>query len=253
MKRTIAILQARMGSTRLPGKVMQDLAGKPLLQRVIERASGAHYLDGLVIATTENASDDVIATFCAEQTVACFRGDEQDVLDRYYRAASVYQADVVVRLTADCPLLDPNVTDQVIQAFQAGDFDYVSNSLEPTFPDGLDTEVFSMNALARAWRDAKLKSQREHVTPYICDHPDLFRLGNVRNATDLSWMRWTVDEPRDLEFVRRVYEYFGDDSFGMNDLVRVMAQHPDWMALNAGIERNEGYAKSLLMDAGQKD
>lgn len=248
MTRTIGILQARMGSTRLPGKILQDIQGKPLLQRVAERARKAQLLDALVIATTDKAADDAVVDLCKREGLLFFRGSEDDVLDRYYQTACAYNADVVVRSTADCPLLDAQVTDLVIREFFAGDYDYVSNVLEPSYPDGLDTEVFSLHALERAWREAELTSEREHVTPFLWKHGDLFRLQNVKHVPNLAWMRWTVDEPDDLEFVRAVYQHFGEENFGMNEILTLLAQRPDLQTLNAGIERNEGYFASLRKD-----
>jgi spore coat polysaccharide biosynthesis protein SpsF len=247
-----AILQARMTSTRLPGKVLMDVQGEPLLARVVERAQKATRLTQIIVATTTRVTDDDIAAWCQGQGLACFRGSENDVLDRFYHAAREFAADVVVRLTADCPLLDAQVVDAVIGAFHSGKYDYVSNTLELSYPDGLDTEVFSFDALERAWSQAELPSEREHVTPYIWKHPAQFRLGSVRNLVNLSHLRWTVDDARDLEFVRRVYEYFGAQTFFMNDVVAALQLHPEWLELNAGLERNEGYAKSLREDSEVK-
>jgi spore coat polysaccharide biosynthesis protein SpsF len=171
------------------------------------------------------------------------------VLDRYYRAAEKFAADAVVRLTADCPLLDPLVVDRVVAFYREGAYDYVCNTMPPTYPDGLDVEVFRRDALARAWREARLQSEREHVTPYIENHPELFRLGNVACETDLSRLRWTVDEPSDLEFVRGVYAHFGASTqFGMTEILDVLMKRPEIQAVNAVLERNEGYYRSLRED-----
>jgi spore coat polysaccharide biosynthesis protein SpsF (cytidylyltransferase family) len=163
----VAIIQARMGSSRLPGKTIADVAGRPLLLHVVERTQRARRVDKVVVATTDRSSDDPIADLCQREGIQCFRGSEDDVLDRFYRTAQAHGADVVVRITADCPLIDAAVIDKVIARFQAGDCDYVSNILRYTYPDGLDTEVFSFAALERAWREAKKPSEREHVTPYL--------------------------------------------------------------------------------------
>lgn len=248
--KTVAIIQARMGSTRLPGKVMADVAGRPLLYHVVKRAQQARTLDLVIVATSDQPADDVVARFCAEANIPCFRGSEDDVLDRYYQAAKNHEAAVVVRLTADCPLLDPSVIDKVVQAFRAGYYDYVSNVVPPTYPDGLDTEVFRVDALERAWREALVKSDREHVTPYIAEQPDLFRLGNVSYPQDLSGLRWTVDRPEDLEFVRRVHDYLGPaPSFGMMAILALLREHPELMEINSGIQRNKAYQKPLREDA----
>jgi spore coat polysaccharide biosynthesis protein SpsF len=247
--KTVAIIQARMTSTRLPGKIMADLAGEPLLFHVVNRAKRARTLDMVAVATTDRPADDAVAQFCAKAGIPCFRGSEEDVLDRYYQAARHFEADVVVRLTADCPLLDPDVIDHVVQVFQSGDYDYVSNTIQPTYPDGLDTEVFRREALEKAWREARLKSEREHVTPFIWKQPALFRIHNVRHELDLSTLRWTVDEPEDMEFVRRVYSYCATEpSFGMADVLALLRERPVLGDINASFQRNEGYQKSLGED-----
>ncbi len=246
----VAIIQARMASTRLPGKILADLAGQPLLYRVVGRAQQAVRLDRVAVATTNRPADAAVAQLCEARGFLCFRGSEQDVLDRYYQAARQFGADVVVRLTADCPLLDPAIIDETIRAFQEGAYDYVSNTLTPTYPDGLDTEVFSRAALEKAWHEAQLPSEREHVTPYIWKHPEAFRLGSVQNTEDLSLLRWTVDEPADLEFVRRVYARLGAEAtFGMPEVLALLQAQPHLGDLNAHFQRNEGYQKSTRTDA----
>ncbi len=252
--KTVAIIQARMTSTRLPGKILADLAGKPLLYHVVVRAKQSRTLDLVAVATTEGLTDDETARYCEQVGIPCFRGSEDDVLDRYYQSAKHFGAGVVVRLTADCPLLDPEVIDKVVRFFYAGDYDYVSNTIEPTYPDGLDTEVFRWQALERTWREAQLKSEREHVTPYIWKQPNLFRQANVRNDVDLSGLRWTVDEPQDLEFVRSVYAHLArSPSFGMKQVLALLDNHPELMDINASFNRNEGYQKSLREDALTKE
>lgn len=245
--KTLAIIQARMSSSRLPGKVLADIHGKPMIGRVIERVRAAQTLDQIVVATTTGQEDDPLATLCSQIDVPVFRGSQADVLDRYYQAARQFNGEVIVRLTGDCPLIDPNVIDEVVRAFHNQNYDYVSNTLKVTYPDGLDTEVFSFAALHRAWQDARLTSEREHVTPYIYKHPELFRLGNVLNETDLSHLRWTVDELADLELVRTLYALL-PVNFRMQDVVSLLQAQPDLIQINAGIGRNEGYAKSLRED-----
>jgi len=247
--RTVAIIQARMASTRLPGKIMADLAGKPLLYHVVSRALQARTLDLVALATTDRSIDDEVAKLCDELGIPCFRGSEEDVLDRYYQAAKYFDADVVVRLTADCPMIDPLIIDKVVQVLIEEDFEYVSNILDCTYPDGLDTEAFYRKVLERAWREANLKSDREHVTTYLRNHPEWFRLKNVSHTENLSSFRWTVDEPQDLEFVRRVYEYLGpDNSFGMTEILALLQKYPELKDINTGINRNEGYQKALTED-----
>ena len=247
--KTVAIIQARMGSTRLPGKVLATIAGKPMLWQVVERTRRAKALDQIIVATSEDLDDNVVAEFCTESAIDCFRGVKEDVLDRYYQASKLLKAEVIVRLTADCPLLDSTVVEKVVGEFFAGDYDYVSNTLEPTFPVGLDTEVLRQEALEQAWRDARLMSEREHVTPYIWKHPLLFHLGNVKHDHDLSKFRWTVDEPEDLEFVRRVYRSLARTaSFGMAEMLGLIEMHPELAKINAKFQRDEGYDKSVRED-----
>ena len=209
----------------------------------------AKSLDLVAVATTDRPTDDVLAEFCTRIGAPCFRGSEEDVLDRYWRAAATFRADVIVRLTADCPLLDSKVINEVVGQYRTGSYDYVSNSVQRTYPDGLDTEVFHRGALERAWREAQLRSEREHVTPYIWKHPELFRLGVVGNDCDLSALRWTVDEPEDLEFVTAVYRHFGPRvDFGLKEILGYLDEHSELKDLNARFECNEGYEKSLRED-----
>jgi spore coat polysaccharide biosynthesis protein SpsF len=247
----IVVLQVRMGSTRLPGKVMADLMGKPLLTRVIERASAIPGVQRVVVATTVAERDRPLLELARQCGAEAFAGSEDDVLDRYYQAACFFKADVICRLTSDCPLLDPAVSARVLRRFEQGDVDYACNTNPPTFPDGLDTEIFSFAALERAWREARLTSEREHVTPHIWKNPIKFRLVNVANDVDLSALRWTVDEPQDLEFVRAVYSRLyceGVLPFGLADVLALLEREPDLRDLNAGFARNEGYAQSLRED-----
>lgn len=250
MKKVVAIIQARMGSTRLPGKVMEEIAGKPMLYHVINRAKHAKELDDIVIATTNLKEDSQILDFASELGVRSYAGSENDVLDRYYQAAIMSKADVIVRITADCPLADPNVIDKVVRYYLINDFDYVGTSIIPTYPDGIDVEVFSFTSLKKAWSEAKLSSEREHVTPYIWKNPNIFRIGNLKNDEDISYMRWSVDEQRDLEFVREVYKklYVKDTLFYMEDVVDLLMKNPELMDINKDIVRNEGYLKSLEED-----
>jgi len=235
---TIALVQARMGSTRLPGKVLMDIAGQPMLAHVVERSLRARTLDGLVIATTKNPVDEAIVTEARRLGVPAFRGSEEDVLDRYYRAAKEHDASVIVRITADCPLIDPTVVDFVVEAFRKTSPDYASNILERTFPQGLDTEVVKLEALERAWREASKAYQRAHVTPYIYEHPERFRLYSVRNAEDLSSHRWTVDTKEDLEFVREVYSRLGSGGrFGWRDVLDLIRHEPELESINRHVRQ----------------
>ncbi len=244
----VAIIQGRMSSRRLPGKILMDIAGSPLLAHVIRRAEAAEIFDTVVFATSTDPADDPVAAYCATNGYACFRGDLNDVLERYYQAAKAYCAGIITRLTADCPLLDPAVIRTVAQVFDPTHHDYVSNAIERTYPDGLDTEVFSITALTRARNEAKLPSEREHVTPYIHKHPEFFRIKHVTQQQDLSAFRWTVDEPRDLEFVRAVFAELKEGIFGQEEVLALLARKPELKSINADIACNEGYRKSLRED-----
>jgi spore coat polysaccharide biosynthesis protein SpsF len=258
MSRVIGIVQARVGSTRLPRKVLKDIVGKPLLWHVINRLKKAKLIDEIVVATTTKEEDEPIIKLAKDNDVKSYAGSEEDVLDRYYQAAKIHKADVIVRVTADCPLLDPDVVDKVIKYFLGNDFDYVSNAdnvggrkvRKPTYPDGLDTEVFSFDALERAWKEAKMSFEREHVTPYIWKHPEIFKVGSVKCNEDLSHMRWTVDYEEDLMFVREVYKrlYRKGEIFHMKDILTLLRAHSELMDINRKIVRNEGYFKSLEKD-----
>lgn len=238
--KVVAIIQARMGSTRLPGKVLRDLAGEPVLVRCVNRLQRAQMLDEVVVATTVQNADQAIVRLCTERGWPCFRGSEEDVLDRYYQAAIAHQADVVVRVTSDCPLIEPEVVDRVIGEFldrQPG-LDYAANTLPPrTFPRGLDAEVIRCDALERAWREDRNPAWREHVTPYVYRNPERFSLYGVTNEADYSHMRWTVDTPEDLAFVRRIYDHFGHDLFSWREVLAVLKEHSEWMAINHHVQQ----------------
>lgn len=196
-----------MSSTRLPGKVMKPILGEPMLWRQIERITRATMIDKLVVATSLEPSDDVIADFCRSRNVACFRGALTDVLDRYYQAANVFgPADHIVRLTADCPLTDWNVIDSCVDLHLKEKSDYTSNTIVRTFPDGLDVEVMTFEVLNKAWQEATTPHDREHVTPYIYRSTGRFRLVNLTQERDSSRLRWTVDTPDDFFYVCSVYE-----------------------------------------------
>lgn len=236
----VGIIQARMGSTRLPGKVLKDIGGETMLVRVARRARRAALLNQVVVATTVRRLDDAIVDECGRQDIPVFRGDEQDVLDRYYRAAETHGAEAVVRITSDCPFIDPGIIDRVIFPFLDEGPDYAGNVIMRTYPRGLDISVMTMAALRRAWLEADEPYQREHVTPYIYQSPDLFKLLSVTGKIDYSNFRWTVDTAEDLEFVRAVYSHLGNnDTFSWRDVLTVLAQNP-WLAeLNRHVEQKD--------------
>lgn len=235
--RTAAIVQARMGSTRLPGKVLEPLLGKPMLARQVERMRRARSLDGIVIATTCHAGDDSIANFAREEGLPVFRGPEHDVLSRYVGAARTFGVENVIRITADCPLMEPTLIDEAVGIFAAGGADYVSNMIEPTYPYGLAVEVFSVRSLFEADKQAARPAEREHVTPYLYWNPSRFRLHALQMKPDLSHHRWTVDTPEDLELVRRIYGALYPDrpAFVMADVLALLEANPSWAAINAHV------------------
>lgn len=240
MTGVIAIVQARMGSTRLPGKVLRNLAGKPMLVRDMERIQRSQNIDNTVVATTTKAEDDEIISLCRDFGWNYFRGSENDVLDRYYQAAREYRAKIIVRITSDCPLIEPRVVDRIIEKFHASepDIDYVSNIFPiRTYPRGLDTEVMSFSALERCWKEELNPAYREHVTPYIHHNPDRFRISELNHIHDLSSMRWTVDTPEDSEFVSRVYNYLGENPFSCKDILDLLQKHPELPEINNGIKQ----------------
>jgi spore coat polysaccharide biosynthesis protein SpsF len=204
-----------------------DVGGQPMCSRVVQRTRQARMLTEIVLATSTEQRDEPLAALAARLGVPCFRGSEGDVLSRFFGAAQAFDADLVVRLTADCPLLDGAVIDEVVRVFQENkSMDYVSNTLERTYPRGLDTEVFARHALARAHLEARLPYEREHVTPYIYRHPELFSLRNVTHSSDLSAYRLTVDEAADLTIVRQIYHHFEDRNFTFMDVIHFLAENP---------------------------
>jgi len=249
--KTLAILQARVSSSRLPGKVFLPILGAPMLFRQIERLNRCSGLDKLIVATSVDPSDDLLAGECKNREVECFRGSLDDVLDRFIQAAKPLDPQAVVRLTGDCPLADPVLIDEVIKYFYEGNYDYVSNCDPPTFPDGLDVEVMRFSVLEAAHREAGLPSHREHVTPFVRSHPERFRLGNFASDIDRSNLRWTVDEPEDFEFVRSVYEmlYPNKPDFKTDDILKLLEKYSSLQSINSKFERNEGIKKSLSSDA----
>ncbi len=231
-----AIVQARMGSTRLPGKVLMDLRGETVLARVVGRLRRAKRVDEIVVATTNSVADDAIVRECSRLKVSSFRGSEDDVLDRYYQAARVCAAGAVVRITSDCPVIDPQLVDETIGLFQRQHVDYASNSFPRTYPRGLDTEVFTIAALEQAWRDAHKPHEREHVTPYFYEHPELFRLVSQCGRIDYSQYRWTLDTAEDLELLRTMYARFGNlDDFSWGDAIQLMEREPELAELNSRV------------------
>lgn len=243
----LGIVQARTASTRLPGKVLLTILGEPMLARQVERLERASSIDRLVIATTSDPSDDAVASLAAELGHDVYRGSVDDVLDRFYQVASPLAPTHIVRLTADCPLADWQLINRAVSTILSDDLDYVSTALRPTWPDGLDAEVLTFAALEAAWREARTPVEREHVTPFIIGRPERFRRASVESPVDLSELRWTVDEPRDFDFVTRIYEalYPSNAAFTTEDVLALLRQEPELVAINLGIERNEGLRLSI--------
>ncbi|MFO0795674.1 MAG: glycosyltransferase family protein [Candidatus Brocadiaceae bacterium] len=247
----LAILQARVSSTRLPGKVLKPILDKPMMLRQIERIKRATLIDYLIIATSTDITDNPIERLCKENDLPFFRGSLKDVLDRFYQASMIYHPDHIIRLTGDCPLADPELIDTIVAFHRKNNFDYTSNTIEQTYPDGLDVEVFRFSCLCDAWKEAVLPSQREHVTPFIYQHPERFRIGSFKNTIDLSALRWTVDESLDFELVTKIYEtlYPGKPDFSTKDILGFLEGHQELKTYNTHYIRNAGYQKSLREDA----
>jgi len=253
--RIVAIVQARMGSTRLPGKVLLELGGKPVIQWICERLSRCKQLQEIVVATGDRTADNKLADAVKGLSIPVFRGSEQDVLDRYYRAARAVRADAVVRVTGDCPLIDPGLVDETAGLLRAGQpgLQYVSNIHPPIYPDGLDAEAFTLEALYRAWHEAEWASEREHVTLYMRNHPERFPQDHIRGDQDLSHHRWTLDEEKDYRFLGaliRLADKAGIDprEASWRQWLELAAKHPEVARINDGIQRNEGAWKSLQHD-----
>jgi spore coat polysaccharide biosynthesis protein SpsF len=257
--RIVAIIQARMGSSRLPGKVLQDIAGKPMLQRVADRTARASLVDEVVLATTTDPSDDPVADFCQANKIPHTRGSLYDVLDRYYQTARQYQADIVVRVTGDCPIIDPDEIDRVVKTFLDTGADFAANRLPPpwgrTYPIGLDTEVCARTSIEQAWSLATEKHQREHVMPYFYEGVELqeanpqlatgisprgFRISLLHHKPGYGNLRWTVDTPEDLEFIRQVFARFeGRDDFTWQEILDVIKKEPELAEINSGVSHKK--------------
>lgn len=251
---TVAFIQARMGATRLPGKVLMDLAGKPVLQHVVERVQASKLIDEVIVVTTLCERDIQIVEWCSARKIRVFCGSEQDVLDRFYQAAKLLPFDTIVRITADCPLMDPDVIDLVLTEFDQRKVDYVNNTGNGTWPDGLDVEVFRFSALEIAWKHGQLPSEREHVTPYIYNNPDKFSIGIIDHTPSLNGMRWTLDQKEDYEFISHVYSDLATQKgiFSMEQVLTLLKQKPELQRINNTIVRNEGYLNSLIADTAIK-
>lgn len=238
-----AIIQARIGSTRLPGKILKTVNGKTLLEYQIERVKKAKGIDQIIIATTIKESEQPIVELCERLGIEYYRGSEENVLSRYYETAQKFRADVIVRLTSDCPIIDPVVIDKVIKEYLDNEplYDYVSNTLERTYPRGLDTEVFSFEALKKAFREAVLPRDKEHVTAYFYTNPHLFNLRGIKNEINYGSFRWTVDTMEDFKLIDLILSELYDPSklFLLDDVLTLLRKHPEWNMINAHIEQKK--------------
>ncbi|KKM95527.1 hypothetical protein LCGC14_1187280 [marine sediment metagenome] len=250
MKNILIISQARMASSRLPGKVLRNVFGKPLLWYLMERLKLVKKVNRILIATGSPETNQPIIDFAKEQNIDYFIGNEDDVLDRYYQAAKHYKGNIIVRITSDCPLMDPDLIDQGLEMFLNGNYAYISNGHPPTYPDGFDIEIFSFKALETAWMEAKLPSEREHVTAYIWNHEEKFSIGNFENEINLSKYRLTIDTPEDFTLISIIIKYFHDKwiEFRLKDVMKFLNENPKLVELNAMYIYNESYLKSLEED-----
>lgn len=242
MKKVI-IVQARMTSERLPGKVLKEVLGKPLLGYQIERLKRVNLANNLCIATTENDSDNPIVSLCQAEGISYYRGSENDVLARFYGAAVKNEADIAIRVTGDCPIIDPMIIDKAIDLFikQYDVYDYLSNTLVRTYPRGMDVEVFKFEALEKSFHNALSQLEREHVTPHIYLHPEEFRLGNLIGSEDYSNYRWTVDTQDDFNLIKEIIEslYPDNTSFTMKDCLQLIKNRPELALINHHIEQKK--------------
>lgn len=249
----VAIVQARMGSSRLPNKVILTICEKPVLWHVVNRVKKSKTIDRIIVATSEESVNDSIRNFCAENEIECVSGSENDVLDRYHKTLmhiNIQDDDVVVRITADCPLIDQNVIDEVVMHHIDTNSDYTSNCIVPSYPDGLDCEVFKASVLKKIWEKANLKSEREHVTLYIRNHPDEFKIENYKSKIDLSHLRWTLDEEEDFHLINEIYRelYRNNEYFSTSEILNLLEVRPSLKDVNSKHIRNEGLIKSLKED-----
>tara|TARA_B110000008_G_scaffold275762_1_gene313835 strand:+ start:1990 stop:2754 length:765 start_codon:yes stop_codon:yes gene_type:complete len=249
----LGIIQARCNSTRLKNKVFADISGKPLIERVFDRVNQSKLIENIVIATSKELSDKKIVEWCIQNKINYFCGDENNVLDRFYKCGKLYEADIVVRITSDDPFKDPKIMDYAINLLISGNYDYVSNTIIPTYPEGMDVEVFTFLALKKAYKEAKLNSEKEHVTPFIWKNKDFFSIHNFKNSQNLSNYRWTIDYSEDLDFVRALYQLLKDKNyFSMNEIINLLKKYPHLNNIQKDVYRNEGYLNSITKEVNNE-
>lgn len=236
-----AIVEARMGSTRLPGKTLLPIVGKTALGLLLERLRITKRVDNIIVATTVKPEDDAIERFCDENRIACFRGSSEDVLGRVYNASKKYKTDIIIEVTADCILLDPWLIDDCIEIFLNSKYDYLSNFIEQSYPPGIDVQIFTFGTLEEMNRLARDAKFREHVTLYILKHPEKYKMYNVTAPPDLYFPDWhlELDEPSDYELIKNIYEslYFKKPMFSTSDIIDLLKENPDWIAINKNVKR----------------
>ncbi|QEE16029.1 acylneuraminate cytidylyltransferase [Promethearchaeum syntrophicum] len=250
MKKIIVVVQARLGSTRLPGKVLKEVEGKPLLWYLFERLRALKHEVTLLLATSDALINKPLEKFAKENDILIYRGSENDVLDRFYQASKEFKADIIVRITGDCPLIDPKVIDRGLDLYLHNKYHYISNGHPPTYPDGYDTEIFSFEVLENMWKNALKNSEREHVTPFIYNNPEIFKRFNIEYKEDWSKYRLTVDEPEDFVVISEILKHFKKDwpIASMEDIIEYLNNNEHLLNANENIKRNEGYEKSLNID-----
>lgn len=236
---TIAIIQARMSSTRLPGKILKKINGNVILDYVIDRLRFCKRLDNIVLATTTSKKDDILEQYSVKKSIDYFRGSEEDVLSRYYYAVKKFKADIIVRITSDCPLIDPEIVDEVIKKHIEGSSDYTANIIKRTFPRGLDVEVFNFDVLEADFKNANKKHQREHVTPYIKEHPEKFKLKNIEAKGRIKRpdIRIAVDTVEDFKLIKKIIQYFNNLNFKTEEIIDFLDRNPDILEINKNIKQ----------------
>ena len=243
-KKITVIIEARTGSSRLPNKVVAEIEGKPMIFYVIDRIKQIKSVEQIILATTQEENDRILTEIAKQNSIGSFVGDSIDVLDRGYQCALQNTADPIIRITGDCPLIDPDIVEEMLEFYLKNNYDYVSNRINPKYPDGLDVEIYSFNTLQMAAQNAKWSSERELVTTYITKNPKNFKIFSYENQEDLSEYRWTVDEQKDLEFIRKIYSIMKPKTnFSMKEIVEILSKNSELLKINAGIMRNEGHLK----------
>jgi len=248
-KKITVMIQARTGSSRLPGKVLSKIENKNMIWHVINRVKKIKSVQQIALITTNEESDQILLDISKDEDIIGFAGDETNVLNRHYQCALKISADPIIRITSDCPIIDPYLVEEMLQFFLTHNYDYVSNIHPATYPDGLDVEIFSFQTLEKTFLDAKLNSEKEHVTPYMEKHPELFNTFNFENNEDLSNIRLTVDQKEDLELIQNLYSVMSPkNDFGLNEIKDIFSKNPELFRINSKYRRNEGYLKSLKED-----